>query len=487
MLIVLLKRILIFFSVSLAICLLLSSRVFANVYSDVTFLDTETGFEISKLNNAQEINIPWQPEISVKVVPTKPTQKMRLETIDDNSKNACQFERIEGQANSLSTNSKYFVFSFDPQKSATSCSVRVIGWKSPVNWLRKTDFKIKFADNLALEDSNKSTLIENIYQITTGTNQKSEMELGSVTKRSAHGVRIYCTVSHFSYDDPIIFPNKPGLSHLHMFVGNTSAKASSTPANLLQFGNSSCEGGTNVRSSYWTPAVFNQNNEVVLPEKEFVYYKTFSGSKSAYDKLQIIPNGLEMLANKSTLNAKEKNFINKYVTKRGKEFLLIDIFFPNCIATDNNQWNGNPILSYQDMPGELSNRINSHVAYSGGPNRNFVGCPASHPYRTPTMSLKLFYDRANLTNGWYLASDIDKTKPGSTLHADYVAAWDPESMKKISQCNRESRSCDFAGGRRQLSDRFYDSDGKQIYIHSTALNSDLDRTPFGDRLKPNLN
>lgn len=472
----------------------MSSQVSANIYSDIALFDTDTGFEIAKLNNAKEINIPWTQEISVKVMPNKPTDKMRLETVNQNSINACQFKEIEGKLSSSATNQKYFVFAFKPKQSATSCSFQVTGWKNPWAWLGKNTFNLKFSDKIAIDESNKlpanaakSNSAGKIYQITKGTNQKSQMTLGATGERSAHGVRIYCPVSHFAYDDPVIYPNKPGLSHLHMFVGNTNSKANSTPNSLLKSGNSTCEGGLNVRSSYWTPAVFNGKNEVVMPEQEFVYYKTFIGSNSNYDKIQVIPNGLAMLADRSTLNSNNNNFVSKFVTKNGKESLLMEIFFPSCIATTNNKWNGTPILSYKDMPGEKANIINSHVAYPGEPNKNLVGCPASHPYLSPTMSLKLFYDKANLGGGWYLSSDVDKSKPGSTLHADYIAAWDRETMKKITQCNQESRSCDFEGGREQLSDRFKAPDGKQIYVRSNTLNSDADRTPFASQLKPTLN
>jgi|GEM_PF-2869556 len=485
------KRIFIIFSISIAICLFLSSQVNANIYREITLFDTNTGFEIAKLNNANQINMTWTEEISVKVMPGKSTDKMRLEAADKNSINACQFKKINTQQNSSTTNNKYFVFTFKPKQSAANCSFKITGWKNPWGWLGQNTFNLKFSDKIAIDDSNqprsKLKSVEKVYQVTQGTNQKSQMILGAVEKRSAHGVRIYCPVSHFAYDDPVIFPNKPGLSHLHMFIGNTNSQANSTATSLLRSGNSSCEGGINVRSSYWTPALFNGKNEVVMPEQEFVYYKTFIGSNSNYDKIQIIPNGLAMLADRSTLNSGDKNFVSELVTKNGKEYLLFEIFFPNCIATTNNQWNGTPILSYKDMPGEKANMINSHVAYSGGSNKTLVGCPASHPYLSPTMSLKLFYDTANLTEGWYLASDVDQSKPGSTLHADYIAAWDSETMNKITECNQESRSCGFDGGRGQLSDRFNAPDGQQIYVLSNALNSDVDRTPFGDHLKPTLN
>ena len=72
---IIIKKILVLFSISIAICLFLSSQVSANIYSDIALFDTDTGFEIAKLNNAKEINIPWTQEISVKVMPINPLTK----------------------------------------------------------------------------------------------------------------------------------------------------------------------------------------------------------------------------------------------------------------------------------------------------------------------------------------------------------------------------------------------------------------------------
>ena len=31
---------------------------------------------------------------------------------------------------------------------------------------------------------------------------------------------VQCTLSHAEYDDPIVYPDQPGMSHLHTFFGN---------------------------------------------------------------------------------------------------------------------------------------------------------------------------------------------------------------------------------------------------------------------------
>ena len=32
---------------------------------------------------------------------------------------------------------------------------------------------------------------------------------------------VECAFSHAAQDDPIVFPDQPGMSHLHVFFGNT--------------------------------------------------------------------------------------------------------------------------------------------------------------------------------------------------------------------------------------------------------------------------
>src|SRR5215831_14006854 len=49
-----------------------------------------------------------------------------------------------------------------------------------------------------------------------------------------------CRFSHRSNDDPIKYPNEPGLSHNHTFIGNVTTNAASTPVSLLG-GKSTCD------------------------------------------------------------------------------------------------------------------------------------------------------------------------------------------------------------------------------------------------------
>jgi len=43
-----------------------------------------------------------------------------------------------------------------------------------------------------------------------------------------HEFQVNCNVSHRANNDPIVFPNMPGASHNHSFVGNPTTNAATT-------------------------------------------------------------------------------------------------------------------------------------------------------------------------------------------------------------------------------------------------------------------
>ena len=317
--------------------------------------------------------------------------------------------------------------------------------------------------------------------ITQGTARSAEMDTSSpIVDEASHGVRVYCGVSHFAFDDPVVHPNKPDAAHLHMFWGNTASNAFSNLDTLFSDGLSSCEGGLKNKSSYWMPAVFNELDEVVLPESVISYYKSFSSTPS-FDRNSImpIPNGLEMLTTKQVKNSGPWNFSIESTFDNGKESISMRLLFPNCLSVNQD---GTPIL-------KSANNI-SHLAFADASGNTSGDCPTSHPYRMPQLSYNLLF-AIPMNSGWYLASDHNVAMQGQSLHADYIAAWDETTMNRIVQCNRELRKeCEFVSYengntlfRDQLSERFLSPDGAKIYSDSTSLAPDVDRTPFGNQLK----
>ena len=490
----------------------------SNTYAQLEFYDASNALLGVYNGDSDRLTIPWASEINIRVSSVESaTGKMRLSSGDCSS-------------GSGTDRSRPFEFAIEPSSVNTQCLLTLEGWKSRGwDWQGREVVRVSFTtpstsstqptpepeqqntpspssppdsndpepritsrpDSSSSNPSGPVRLTplpfrnggaSTLYRITQGTSGRTTMT-GSSSSRPAHGVRIYCPPSHFAYDDPVIFPNQPGQSHLHVFIGNTEAKASSTPSSLLNGGNSSCEGGINVRSSYWTPAVISQG-QAVIPATAWIYYKTFMANTN-FEDLQIVPNGLKMLASSSTKGYKDQLEVEKNVfnTHTRKQSMKLTANFPNCIATRNGQWDGVPILDYRDMPGQASRIVNSHVAYAenSDDDLNHLGCPKTHPYRIPSMSIHQYYHLDDLKGGWKLASDIERgasTSAGETFHADYIAAWDDATMRFITDCNRFPQNCEFRG-RRQLPERLLSPGGRRLYDYSQIVRPGTDMTPFG--------
>ena len=210
------------------------------------------------------------------------------------------------------------------------------------------------------------------------------------------GINFDCEVSHFNSDDPIVFPGEVDAAHAHMFWGNTSTDAFSTIDSLLANEESTCEGRRDGNvAAYWTPVLFDENGDAVEPTDIDVRYR---GRRN----VNPIPVGLEMLTTSDVLGADE----NDFEIDGDDDEVEFEINYPNCLAVDAD---GEPVLSSDDNI--------SHLAFSDGSD-----CPASHPHRIPRLQIELEFD-LDIDSEWRLASDHEGMDQGSSLHADYMAAW----------------------------------------------------------------
>lgn len=253
--------------------------------------------------------------------------------------------------------------------------------------------------------------------------------------------RIPCSPSHFSFDDPIVSPGKPGAAHLHMFFGNTGTDAYSTANSIAQSGNSSCAGGTLNRTAYWVPAMVDGVGNVVLPSSAIFYYKTgYNGIKPA--DVKPMPAGLRMISGETTLSSAQGQghwgcdevFIGhkdsiQDVTNDPRcgpgNHVTLSIDFPQC-------WDGVNL----DSPNHKSHMANP---VSGG-------CPASHPVPIPVITFHVrFLIPPGGTKGWHLSSDMyDYVSKGGGLsaHADWWNGWDADTEQTwIKHCNNASKDC----------------------------------------------
>lgn len=257
--------------------------------------------------------------------------------------------------------------------------------------------------------------------------------------------RLQCLPSHFSTEDPVVFPGEPGAGHLHMFFGNLEADAFSTPESLLASGASTCQGGELNRSAYWMPAMVDSDGSVITPEAITLYYKSHRPAEVD----GVYPHGLRMLAGmgadgevRSTFRAGERLSWGCYNPSLGistglrntipgtvsapcpnGQAIQATIQFPQCIALDDN---GEPAITSDNLVDHTAMLFNEAGNY-GDQNKP---CPSSHPYRVPQISYLVRWPtvdqegRALDVTGWKLSSDdMHNAAPGGSLHADWLGAW----------------------------------------------------------------
>jgi hypothetical protein len=253
--------------------------------------------------------------------------------------------------------------------------------------------------------------------------------------------RTSCTMSHFSFDDPIVYPGRPGAAHLHMFFGNTRADAASTPASIAQTGNSTCAGGIANRSAYWVPALIDATAKAVLPSDQIFYYKTGYGGV-APSRVKAMPAGLRMIAGSAASAARQdyaywgcwEVYIGHLATIgevtanpqcTAGMHLVMTVNFPQC-------WDGVNL----DAPDHQS-----HMAYPTG-----SGCPATHPVALPEITMNIKYTiPATGTAGWHISSDMYDyaTKGGGlSLHGDWMNGWKQDVLQAfITNCENVPKDC----------------------------------------------
>ncbi|WP_170475942.1 DUF1996 domain-containing protein [Ruegeria arenilitoris] len=291
------------------------------------------------------------------------------------------------------------------------------------------------------------------HVVTRGTDKGSmPVPRGEKGNIDGHGFRFFCVPSHYSYDDPVVYPGQPGAAHLHMFFGNAEVDADSTSSDIIHSGRTTCDGGVTNRSAYWIPALFNERGEVVLPTAITNYYKSWVNDRS---KIKPIPQGLEILT-----NADVKGSSGVVVSKKDQEIwggdirisphdgLTLEVIFPDCVAVNAD---GSPILS---SPGGTK-----HVAYSVHGR-----CPRSHPYTIPQLTQNVNWSDVPFDSDWYFASDrMDNVPKGTSAHADYVAGWTEESAQIMANCMRDAVSECGPDLHSHQHDQFFAPDGSRVY------------------------
>jgi Domain of unknown function (DUF1996) len=255
--------------------------------------------------------------------------------------------------------------------------------------------------------------------------------------------QMLCSLDHFGPNDPIVFPDEPGLSHMHSFYGNTTTNADSTAASLMA-APSSCgrNMGTSDHSAYWIPSLYKKNADgsftLVRDPNQliFIYYRRPGGSMGP--KVQPFPIGLEMVAGNARATSGQSPSVMFWDCGGGgpqyssipqcpsgySTSLHAEIIFPSC-------WNGTQL----DSPDHMSN-----MAYA---NPNTGACPADHPISLPEVDLSIsYYDIAGGAQ-YELSSQLASPSHSPyTMHGDFFAAWNPRVQNAlVGACLNAGRGC----------------------------------------------
>jgi hypothetical protein len=247
-----------------------------------------------------------------------------------------------------------------------------------------------------------------------------------------HEFQANCSVSRTNLpDDPIIFPNLPGASHLHTFMGNTTTNARSTLPSLQAGGTSCITPGD--KTGYWMPTVLGGDTPVQPVGRQVIYYKS---GVIDYRSVRPSPPGLRYVVGSPV--ATQDEFRHAPGAVEGWECgdSAFNWDFPaNCPAGTQlniryqapSCWDGRHL----DTPDHKS-----HMAYP------VLGvCPASHPVAVPMIEFKMAFPVSGSLSNVRLSSGR-----GYTFHYDFYNAWDaPTLAALVRHCINGGLQCDPRG------------------------------------------
>jgi hypothetical protein len=218
--------------------------------------------------------------------------------------------------------------------------------------------------------------------------------------------KVTCQHSHTLADDPIVFPNQPGVSHLHDFNGNETVDASTTTYSQLLAGTTTCNDPEDL-AGYWTPQV-KVNGQVREPDRMTGYYRR--GGKAGL--IEPYPDGLKIIAGYDMMGQghwsgrsgwqcnganSPSNNTNGCTTN-----LTMVVEFPDCWDGVNTDWQPN----HRDHM--------TYAIYINGVNV----CPEEYPVPVPELTTYTHYGDIPLGAAVTLSSGAV-----NTVHGDFFNGW----------------------------------------------------------------
>lgn len=229
--------------------------------------------------------------------------------------------------------------------------------------------------------------------------------------------RTACKISHSLPDDPIVFPRKPGVSHLHDFFANKTTDAFSTYKSL-RAGATTCKRPEDT-AAYWVPAAYQSGQK--MARADFAAY--YRGGNKEASTIQAFPAGLRIIAGDARATKPQDGNVVRWGCGFDATWtdssttpcplgtrVHLRLRFPDC-------WDGRNL----DSPDHKS-----HMAYAVRDGGVSMVCPASHAVPVPQLELNINYPDMTGGPGMSLASGSP-----NTAHADFVNAWDQAVLERL--------------------------------------------------------
>ena len=244
-----------------------------------------------------------------------------------------------------------------------------------------------------------------------------------------------CKVSHRLPDDPIVFPNMAGASHLHTFWGNRSTSATSTNAALFASAATSCDPPED-RSAYWVPTLL-ENGTPVDPHGVTVYY----GSRLADPTATVpFPEGFRMIvgdAKRQVATPKDAPGQFWCAGAGGEVGRSTDGNWPVCAKTAELTYQ----LTFPDCWDGVHLDSPDHKSHVGGTGPDGTCASGRFPVAIPSLSFVIGYPTSGSPAGFQLSSGM-----ASSMHGDFMNAWETKPLaERVRNCITQKAKCNSFG------------------------------------------
>lgn len=237
---------------------------------------------------------------------------------------------------------------------------------------------------------------------------------------------VRCTVSHIGFDDPIVLPDQPGLSHQHQFFGNASTTDDPDYERMLG-AETSCDQRLDT-ASYWSPTLLAPDGSRISADSLTAYYRPGNG----VDPTAVVPYppGFMMVAGSASADEPQGQDVVAWTCGSGAlradepvecppdTTLRLVITFPDC-------WDESRLTSLGS---------GAHVRYSDH------GCPESHPVAIPQLQMAIDYPPVDPVGLTLSSGEV------YSAHADFWNTWDQEKLEReVAGCINRDVVCGVSG------------------------------------------